>query len=234
MKISTLFVEIDTLLDTRMATINTMGVDALKAVLDSGYHDRPFDIFPGIDDDIFKQTYAKRDKTTLAQAMVTPVSQIVKEFVVSTLDNINNSPFHYKPEVMLNIHPYVLEEEEIDVIIRAVKSLTMGMCDIEVVDMSQEQITPLFVKVNLSVMIMYHYDMWLEVHSLSGDFKKHTAPDVTLMAPRIYFKKPKNQPDPDMDPFSAMEKLVSPLIHLVLLPVETFSMVLKPVKKKTP
>lgn len=231
MKTSTIFVELDTLLDTRMSTLNSMGVQALKSALDAGYHDRPFDIFPGVDEAVYRQLYAKRGKSALTQAMMTPIVEVVKEFVTSTLDNVNNSPFHYKPKVMLNVYPYKLVESEIAVLIAALRGITLGLADIEAVDMSLEEITPLFVKANLSVMIMYQYDMWLEAHSLSGAFKKHTAPEVAMIGPRIYFKKPLKLPDPAEDPFTALEQLASPFIGLALLPIEKFSMVLKPVKK---
>lgn len=231
MKTSAIFVELDTLLDTRMATLNRMGQEAVESALKAGYHSRPFDFFPGVDEAEFKRLYDARDKVTLAQALVTPICQLVREFVAKTLDNVHNSPFHYRPKIILNIHPYKLTEGEIQVFIKTFRALTLGAADIEAVDMSYEQISPLYVKTNLSVMVLYQYDQWLEVHSQSEAFKKVTAPDVSLLAPAIYFKKPEKKPKPDDDPFAAMQQLAAPFIGLALMPIENFSMVLKPVKK---
>lgn len=233
MKTSSIFVELDTLLDTRMATLFKLSPDSVENIIKLGYHDRPFDIFPGIDEVKFRDAYSKRDKSILATSVVTPVAQIVKEFVVRTLDNVNNSPFHYQPKVILNIHPYKLDENEINMLIATLRHLTLNLADIEVVDMSYEEISPLYVKLNLSIMILYQYDLWLEAQSVNEAFKKHTAPDVTLIGPRIYFKKPESRPKADEDPFAAMEHLASPFIGLALLPVEKFSMVINPIKKKT-
>lgn len=231
MKTSAILVELDVILDTRMATLNRMGEQAVANALKAGYHDRPFDFFPGVDEAEFKRLYDARDKVTLAQALVTPICQLVREFVAKTLDNVHNSPFHYHPKIVLNIHPYKLTEGEINVMIKTLRGLTLGAADIEVIDKSYAELTPLYVKNYLSTMVLYQYDQWLEAHSASGAFKQVTAPDVTLLAPAIYFKKPDKKPKADEDPFAAMMQLASPFIGLVLMPIEKFSMVLKPVKK---
>lgn len=231
MKTSAILVELDSILDTRMATLHRLGGDAVEKALEAGYHERPFDFFPGVDQDAYDQLYAQRDKRTMASAMMTPVVQMVREFVAKTLDNVNNSPFHMQPKVIINIHPYKLSEGEIETLIRTFQSLTMEKADIEVIDKDYTELSALYVKVNLSVMVLYQYDKWLEAQTVAKSFEKHTAPDVTLIGPAIYFKKPEKKPSSDEDPFKAMCDLAAPFIGLVLVPVEKFSMVMKPVKK---
>ena len=214
-----------------MGVIAKMGEDTLKAVLDSGYHDRYIDQFPGIDNARFKELYENRDKSILKQAMVTPIAALIKNFTKVTLENINNSPFHYKPKVILNVHPYKLTESEIGVLITVLKSITLELADISVVDMAPSQITPLYVKTNLSAMVLYRYDLWLEEHCANELFTKVSCPDVTVFGPRIYFKKPDKAPNAHEDPFEAMQLLASPFVGLILLPVEQYSMVVKLQKK---
>lgn len=227
---STLLADLDSLFDTRMGTITRMGDASLKATLDSGYYQRTSDSFKGVDPVLFKELYDKRDRVTLAHSLVTPVAMLMKDFAAHTLKNINNSPFHYRPKIMINVHPYKLTEAEQVVIIAGVRSATLSMADIEMVDYARGELTPAFVKRNLSVLILYHYDLWLDTHA--DAWRKISCPEVSFFGPRVSFATALTQPNvPEDDPFKAMEDLAEPFIGLKLLPSEIFSLTVK-VKKK--
>lgn len=227
-KPSRLFIELDTLFDTRLAVLATMENNALEKAFKHGYYDRQSDSFPDVDYEVFKALYAKRDKSILKEAIITPVSMIARDFAVSTLNNVNNSPFHYKPVLMINIYPYKLEEEEISVIMSGARAMTKELCDIEIVDMSPVQLTPLYLKLNLAMVAIYEYDKWLEIHAVTEAWKKHTAPDVTVLAPRIAMKKLDHPLPRDIDPFNEMQKQAAPFVDLKLIAIENFSLMLKP------
>lgn len=227
LEISVVLIELDALLDTRLATIASMGDDMLESVLKSNYHQRLMDYFPGIDNEMFLQRYANRDKAILENALITPMGQMLKEFTYSTLKQMINTPYHYQPKIMLNVHPYKLTEAEITVLIEMIINLTNGKADVQVVDVGYEDITPSYVKKHISIMAIYDCYSWLEIHSQNEKFKRVTCPEVTLLGPAIYFKKPERQPDNTLEAFEAMQTLASPLIGLRLLPVENFSMVFK-------
>lgn len=227
LKPSALLIELDALFDTRMSTLCSIDTEHASTAIKQGYHERPFDVFPGLEDKVFRDKYAARNKSTLKGALITPMAAFIKEFVVGTLDNVNNSPFHFEPVIIVNLYPYKLTDEETRTIIAGVRALTNGLATIEVINKSYEEITPLYVKLNLSVMILYEYDKWLEAQSQSGEWKV-TCPDVTLIAPRIYMMKQDRLPKPDEeDPFELMMKGVGVFINLVLLPIDRFSLVLK-------
>ncbi|MCK9517316.1 MAG: hypothetical protein M0Q87_14935 [Ottowia sp.] len=231
LKFSTAFIELDCLLDTRMGTLTSMGDSSIKAALDYGYYDRGMDLWPGVNETEFKKLYASRDKIILMNSFMTLMGGILKDFVKKTIEQVINTPFHYKPKVVVNIHPYVLTEDEVTNIILAVKQVTLGLADIEVVDLSYEQITPIYVRENLSLVIMYEYYKWLEIHSANGNFKKVSCPEVGMFGPGIYFKKPDYKPKDNENPFEALEQLAAPFIALKLLPIEFFSIAVK-LKKK--
>lgn len=230
---STMMVDLDSLFDTRMATITRMGEASLKAALDGGYYRRTTDTFKGVDLVHYKELYAKRDAVTLAHAIVTPVAMLMKDFAAHTLKNIINSPYHYRPKIMLNMYPYVLTEEAQRVIIAGVRSATMRMADVEMVSYAPMVLTPAFVKRNLSVLILYHYDEWLDVHAKSEAWRTVQCPDVTFFGPMVSFKQaPTLHGATQDDPFYAWEELSKPFIGLKLLPSEIFSLTVK-VEKKT-
>lgn len=227
-KASRLLIELDCLFDTRLGVLASMGDDALKAALNSNYYNRVSDYFPGIDYDTFKENYSKRDKRTLFNSIVTPIGRFAKEFALATLDNVNNSPFHYQPEIIVNMYPYVLTPDEQTLIVKGVKELTSGLCNIECVFLSPEKLTPLYLKLNLSILVMYEYDKWLEVHAQSNEWKKHTAPDVTLIAPMISMIKTERSSSSLEEAFVEMQKTVAPFVNLKLFPIEKFCLSLKP------
>lgn len=226
-KYSAIYVELDTLLDTRMAVLTEFGDDAVKLAIDTGYYTRPFDIFPGIDNDKYQSLYDNRKKQILLNAIVTPVAKILNEFTLGTIKNTNNSPFHYKPKVILNVYPYKLTSSEMETMAMVVANITANAADVEIVELSNEQLSPLYFKLNVSVAIMYRYDLWFKTHCELKSFEKYSCPDVSLIAPRIYFTKPERQPKDNEDPFKATEETIAPYIGLMLLPIDTFSMVVK-------
>jgi hypothetical protein len=223
---STIMIELDVLFDTRLSVLASMGDEAIKAAYSNRYHERPIDMFSGVNNEEFKERYDNRTKSILKHTMVTPIAEMVKEFAVKTLKHIVSTPFHYRPKCIINIYPYDLSEKEISILISTMVHVTDKLCDIEVVNMKPEEVTPSFVKTNVAILILYEYYKWLELHSVNGLFKRKTCPEVTLLGPRIYFK-PKENTNNEADPFDAMEEVMGPLIGLKLIPIENFSAVIR-------
>jgi len=227
-KYSRVMIELDCLFDMRLAALARMGDDALINAFKSGYYERLSDNFEGVDYDTFKSIYDNRDKSLLKDAVITKISGFLKEFILGTFSNTNNGPFHMTPSILVNCYPYQLEDSEVAMIVLGVKQLTAGLCDIECVSISPEQLTPMYVKINLSTLIIYEYDKWLEIHALTGEWRNHTAPEVTVLAPRIsMIKGIKNSAIKD-EAFAMVEKQCAPFINLKLLGSEHFSLALKP------
>ena len=222
---SSLMIELDCLLDTRIGVIASMGGDELKTIIATDYHNRAMDIFPGIDNDKFQEMYANRDKTILKNSMITPMGDMLKDFVHKTINLIHTSPFHMKPKIIINLYPYQLNEDEIVNIIVSVRAKTLGLADVTAVNLSYEQLTPSYVKNNVSILVLYEYYKWLEAQSLNEAFKKVTCPEVALLGPAIFFKIPDKQLKQDDNPFKAMEELAAPFISLGLIPIKNFSLV---------
>lgn len=221
---SAIFIELDAILDTRLAILANLDDVLLKKILEK-YHNRDEDVFPGMDDSLFKELYANRTKEILSNSIITPMIELIKEFSQKTLKLLVSTPFHYKPKIILNIYPYELIEDEIVILISTIVNETNELADVQVVNMTYEEITPKYVKNNVSIMVLYEYYKWLEIHSANENFKKTTCPDIALLGPRIYFKpKPKRIEE---DPHQAMEFLAGPFIGLKLISIEHFSMVLK-------
>lgn len=227
-KSSRLMIELDCLLDTRISLLMQMNNIAGKQALLSYYHDRTSDNFDGVSFKDFQEAYRNRNKSVLKNTMITPMGKLCKDFAVATLDNVNNSPFHYKPVIMVNIFPYVLSNEECSILINSVRAITSDLADIEIVSLSYEKLTPLYLKLNLSTLILYKYDDWLEIHAKSGKWNEVTAPDVTVIAPMISMIEQNRNTPLKMEAFESMQDISRPFVDLKYLPISMFSMVVTP------
>jgi hypothetical protein len=223
---STLMIELDALLDTRLAVIATMGYDKVETVLQSDYFKRKSDKFKDVDIEEFRTRYKNRDKTILKDAVVTPLAKMLKEFTEITNKNGSGTPFKFVPKIILNTFPYHLDQEESESILAAIRTITDGNCDLESVYMSYAELTPLYARKQLSVMILYAYDQWLEIQSELGNFNKTSCPEVTLFGPIL--KTNDTEQYIEGNPVEAIETLAKVIVNLKLITIDNFCLVVNP------
>lgn len=237
---SVLYIELDCLLDTRLAVLYSFGEALLKTAFTEAYYERVQDVFPGIDRETFNQRYVQRDKRCLKNAMATAMVQFVKEFVNETLHLAASSPHQLIPKVVVNTFPYVLTEEETTTLVKAFVVLTDSLCDVQLIHEPISALTPSFVKRHYSIMVMYEYYQWIEYHCANDGFKRVTCPEVSLIGPILYFKELPSAAELRLakeintTPFRAFELQAGPFIQLALLPIENFSIALKLQRTKQP
>ena len=217
---SGVLVELDCILDTRLATLKLMGDDVVENALPT-YFKRPIDVYPGVPLDRFLDAYHARDTKTLQYALGTKILKLVEEFCVETRHTAITTPFKKKPKIYINTYPYTLTDSEVDVILKGVVRSTRGAADVEMVHMTLDDLHPRWMKSHLSLIILYEYDLWFEHHAALGTFKKATCPEVAMVGPMLFFKDPGMLPKGN--PFADVEQLASPIIALSLLPAEMFS-----------
>lgn len=231
-KKSRVLVDLDSLLDTRLSLIYQKGPGFTDRALSANYYQRSIDSFPGFTFQKFREAYNARDKTVLQNAVLTKINFFIREFVLTTLQQVSNTPFHMKPVILVNTHPYILSELEENSIIKAVVSMTGQLADVGTVHMAPENITPKYVKRDINLMVMYEGAQWVETQSSLGGFSNITCPDVGLICPALMFKEPDKKALEECKrigktPFQAFEELSSPLVGLKFIDVEHFCIDLK-------
>lgn len=231
-KKSAILVDIDVLLDTRLAVLHGVGPEQTDRALKAGYYNRHIDDFPGMPFLSFREAYGRRDKRDLKNTVLTKINFLVREFVMSTLQQVINSPFHMKPLVVVNTYPYTLDLEEEKNFMQAVIAMTGGLADVQVVHKTPEEVTPLYLKREISLAVMYEGAAWVELHSALGTFKNTTCPEVGILSPALFFKTPEQKLLEEskrikVTPFQAFEKVAAPLVGIKFIPVEHFCIDLK-------
>lgn len=219
---STIYVDLDSLFDTRLSTLYKLDSQRVAGLLKNGYFSRDYDEFDGYDVETYHKAYQQRDASTIHHSSVTDVPRIILYFAEQTLKARASTPFVKQPRLHLNIYPYVLPEEAIVAIVEGVKLVTKGLIDIEIIDTPLEQITPSYVKKTYAMLVMYEYWNWLEIHAANRNFESTFCPEITLIGPAIVRSKTAWEQVKTVDIYPIIEQYSSMFIKLTLYPVTTF------------
>lgn len=223
-----LYLDLDVLYDTRLATLELINKDLAKYSLANGYLQREEDVFKFVDKETFRKVYDGRDIAVLEKAAMTRVPEIIKNFMQDSIKKVTTSPFSSAINVFLNVYPYRIDKETARNMLEPLSNLTGGFANVHVLRFSPEQLTLQFCKDNLALMLMYDYEDWLEIHTKNDAFRKCMIPDITLFVPELYFNKKPSEEElrsivkEGNHPFRALEKLAAPLIGLSLIQIEYF------------
>lgn len=234
-----IFVPIDCLLDTRLATLYVTHKELVPKALDANYLGRDEDVFPYVDKETFAKLYAKRDVITLQEALPTRCLGFLKEMVTKLMRSASEEPQEFIPKVIINVYPYKLTNEEVEVLVKTIALKTDKLVDVTAVYMSEEEITPRYCKSNLCCIFQYDASKWLDVHAQSGAFKNCQIPDITLYMPKInHGPRPSDEKlaelkSMDLDPYKAWEISASPIITACFIETETFCIDIDAVNKQT-
>lgn len=231
---ASIYVDLDSLFDMRLVALKRMGLDKVEQAMAQDYLGRFYDEWDGIDTEAYKAVYAQRDVGFLRDALITPVVQLLKDFVEKTLVALVNSPFRRQPKIVLNLHPYVLDEASISVLMLGLRAATKHLMDIEVVSMTLDELTPKYVKQHFVQIVMYQYWEWLEVHAENQNWQETQCPAVRLIGPQLIQSKAAAEMLTGVDVFGAIETHASLFVKLVLYPVAYFSVDLEKFKHVQP
>lgn len=224
---TTFYTDLDSLFDLRLGVLRQYGDEVVHNQFKNDYANRNHDEFPGVDLKDFRERYANRSKRDLRHTAITPVITLLEEFNRRSLKAIYNTPYQRQPRLMLNIHPFKLSEAEVRIIVGGIQTVTENMCDVQIVEMPLDELTPLFVKRECQVMVMYDYCRWMDLHAENGNWSKVTCPTVQLLGPALYKSESAMKLVGNYDPFTAAESLAAPFIRLVHRPVSMYSLDLK-------
>jgi hypothetical protein len=226
--IAGIYATLDVLLDTRLGTIARMSEDLAVSVLQSGYHNRFDDEFPGVDMVEFKKLYEARDVETLKMSVKTGCVNLIRDLMNGVAEQAFTRPYHQGANLVVNLYPYVLDEEEQQALAEVLRNQMNNLCSIEFVYLTQREVTPNLCKTSFAAMFVYEHDNWLDMHIDS--FRTTQLAELDMFAPALFRERPSaSEMEKRMKevghPFKAIEKMASPLIKLQLLDSSIFSVV---------
>ena len=224
-------VDLDSILDTRLALLKDMlANDELLNML-IGYRDRIYDRPDGLDYDLYLDRYSKRDRSLLPNSLVTEIPAMLSEMCMTLQKSYGVGPFNQVPKIVLNFYPYELNDSEKAIIISSfIESSVFNGVEVDHVYMNNAELTPhKLIDMNVTVYISYNAEAWIADHGALGTFDTQGCPGITLFAPLLITKE-----TDDLDAllkttvdghsvFEVMEKSMSPLIRFKYLSAARFS-----------
>lgn len=220
-------VDLDSLLDTRLSLLFDMctNSDELTELLHTGkYQNRTTDDFKlSCTDEVFADKYINRTKDLLTNATITSVVGFIENYINNTVaSELPDEVIH--TTVVVNTHPYDLDDDEHVNIILAMATKTHNNTDVTTIHKSPRELTPEYLSKNATVLIMYNFTHWLETHCVSGALMKTPLPGLETIVPLLLTGAP-NLDTLEQD-IGVIESQLSLLIGARFVPVSMFSTVL--------
>lgn len=231
------FVELDTLFDSRIAVVNHMNPNmATKLVSNLKYHSRHSDDFTKIvstfDKYGFIELYKNRTKEMLmGKVYPTPMGAFISNLVSDNLIADVASPANTFVHVTINTYPYKFDVIDNNVLKEIMED--RFLCSVKIVSMLPDFVSPTYLKKHVDQYIIYDFNSWITMHI--DELKDVPIPTVVMYAPPLIAKYTKdciknlvNWSAPIM-----MQQNFSEHIALHFLNTDLFSFHVEPAKKNT-
>lgn len=229
----TLLVELDCLLDTRLATLHCIDPLLAKTVFDTpAYFTRDWDDWSTftqgqVTASDFATAYAQRGIATLKAARPTGIVALLKK-ITHYLDLQRHAfPDVDSVEVVVNTHPYPLSQQACRTIETLVYRYCHFMTKVTTTQLPFSEITPLAIKTQWDAVILYDFDAWFHHHGKT--LNTVLIPRNQLIVPRRYRMNPQALIEDFHDevkaelPFDLLQMACVERVELVMLPLKDFS-----------
>lgn len=229
-------VELDALLDTRRGVLFGLNPEAGKGTLVSDYNYRPSDDMTAFQTVVtqaeFEEAYKNRNKNDLKRSIVTYMHFFLNELVRKLEENHRyNVDSAEEVEVIVNIHPYELNEAERETLAIAIQTRVGVITPVRIDSIPMQEITIGFLnQEGYTGVIFYNFHEWSEKVLAHLEHHPENAPGVTVFAPALFLA---NQPLPKeedlkdekgnlLDPFQMLMSFLAEVIGLSFLPIRFY------------
>lgn len=186
-----LLVELDALLDTRMATIFRLNPDAANRLLNARYATRISDemnlLDPFIDGDAYRQAYAERDLETLYLARPTQFFYDMRTALRALVGKcVAGDPDVESVHVDINVWPYTPNADHMEELKSVLVDGFMDMVSVDVVSVSPKELTTQrMLEMQWTYVYLYNFIDW-SVTQFDGITERPTpVPAITMIAPKL-------------------------------------------------
>ena len=217
---NSLYINLDTLYDTRLATLNYIDPKLAKLAIANGYYERDSDSFSLISGKDFDRVYSLRDWDYIKDAIPTNSLQIVGNFLNDATKRQLETPFTAAAEIYLNVYPYVLTRDQAVKLAEPLADIAKDIATIKLVHVPPIEMTPQWCKDRFSLMLMYtEYQDWINLHLEKQNFDKCTIATIVTLVPQIYITRPSDEEialavKNHGDPFKAAEQCLAPIVGI--------------------
>lgn len=182
------YVDLDSLLDTRYATIKKVAGTQGESIVKDWYHTRLVDRFGRsesvLTDASYQQAYQQRDEETLKLSTMTFVPTYMVNLISKYTSNLGKPLLSGMFKITVNIWPYDLAEDRVASLKSILLTYTGGVAEIDVVTIPSDKLTVSFIASQYDLCIMYDFNNWLMAHT--EEFKTTVIPMVSFLTPKLH------------------------------------------------
>ena len=228
-------IDLDTLLDTRLATVSLLDPLHASTLLHTTYRIREHDQFQSKLYSVqeYQNAYKNRTVQTVMQAGPTGLAGLIMELIQEDVSLREAVAGPYIFDIDLNVYPYKLQPDECTELVDVLYQFFPLARNIRTVFLDTKVITPSFLKSsNFSYFFTYDFQAWLKHHVHAFE---HTAiPRLTIVAPKLRETSEKVEVDStdedaqlllgSLGVFGALELYLQEYVSLRLEDVRYFSL----------
>lgn len=227
-----IYVQLDALLDTRLAVISKLNPEAaVKLLTEDAYYLRQIDDFEeltGITRSAFQEAYAKRDVEILQNSRITHIPMMLYELISKMEQMETDTPFVEDLQVHVNYWPYVLSDDERYQFELAISAYSGIETPVRLFSQHPMELTPRHIKQTYSGLILYDFREWCSYHITA--LENVHFPTITVIAPALFHDKVLKPEEyltdemrPDITAFQLTELAFLEKMQLQLLAPQLFS-----------
>ena len=183
----TVYVELNTLMDTRLACVESIydantAQELLKGAYDKRVSDDWSAILPKLSTKAIEDLYTHHDITILARAMMTNMVSVLKDFIAEVNKGTSGNPLADPVSIHINTAPYNLPESHCQVIVNSIAH-HVGITDIKTINVPRHITTPAFFQGTYKTVFMYDFIPWFTMHH-SALRKQHLS-EMVWYVPKL-------------------------------------------------
>lgn len=189
-----LYVDLDSLLDTRLSVVS--GIDSQAAVtvaLDTGYWHREHTDWEAlskkaITNDQFKAAWDQRNTETLANSVVTAIPTVLQQILFDYHKNLSSGAVTDDVSLEVNLAPYDLNTDERDGLEEIIRELLFDDLSITFCYRPLTELTPEVIYQRYSAMVMFEFHNWIRLHHEL--LMQRPCKEVSFIVPRLFERNP--------------------------------------------
>jgi hypothetical protein len=177
-----MYIEIDSLLDTRLSLISLLSPKLAHELITGDYYvSRDEDKFSFISSKIFSKLYAERDARVLKVPRPTGMRDVIISYLLEQKKESMMLESRESIVLFINVKPYIISAYEKGILLTGFKAMLPRDIDIKIID---EDVTPEFMMQNdIITMFMYEGLAWLNREQVAGRLKPYQLTDKVLFVP---------------------------------------------------
>lgn len=221
-----IYTDLDSLFDTRLTVLANIDIKYMGALKGNLWHCRDTELPSSVskeDANKYYSNYLERDKHVLVQSPPTDIVDYLRTYNASIIACNAKTEYSYRSTILLNLWPYTLTDDEIELITNGLSAATLVGNGVEVINKDPATIDYDFIKDNkVNSLVCFNYRDMLDNICSGEKIKNNSLVDVSLFIPDLLYGSIPEGVNTKEEALQLTEEYMLPIINLKFIPVGYF------------